>query len=161
MPSDLLQRKQSAFVLWRVANTTPPPKLILERVQAGAPLTVTSPQEFTMKLVGGFTDLWEVPVQECGLVDGAIYHYWFEVTVPSPTAGPERRVRITDPAATMVDWRLIAPPANSIGFDAYPASVVRAQGGRLVPSDAGGVIGDFAAEPAPEGPPAEEQAAGE
>jgi pullulanase len=149
MPSNLLERKRSAFVLWRVANTTPPPKLILERVQAGAPLTATGPQEFTMKLVRGFTDLWEVPVQDCGLVDGEIYHYWFEVTVLSSSAGPVRRVRITDPTAMMVDWRLVAPPASSIGFEAYPASVVRAQGGKLVPSDAGGVIGTFAGEPAP------------
>jgi pullulanase len=159
MPSNLLQRKQSAFVLWRVSNTTPPPKLILKRIQAGAPLTTIDSQDFTMKLVGGFTDLWEIPVQDCGLVDGEIYHYWFEVTVPSPstTAGPVQRVHITDPTATMVDWRLVAPPANSVGFDAYPASVVRAQGGTLVPSDAGSVIGNFADEPAPEALPTNNQ----
>jgi len=153
MPSNLLQRKQSAFVLWRVANTTPPPTLVLERMQAGAPITATSSQEFTMRLVEGFTDLWEVPASECGLVDGETYHYWFEVTVPAATPGAPRRVRITDPTATMVDWRVIAPPERSVGFDGYPASVVRAQGGRLVPSDAGGAIATFAAEPAPESLP--------
>ena len=35
-----------------------------------------------MRLVAGFTDLWEIPRAECGLVDGEMYHYWFEVTVP-------------------------------------------------------------------------------
>jgi 1,4-alpha-glucan branching enzyme len=153
MPSNLLQRRRSAFVLWRVANTTPPPTLILERVEAGAPLTATGSQEFTMRRVGGFTDLWEIPAQDCALVDGEFYHYWFEVTPPGAT----RRVRITDPIATMVDWRLIAPPASSVGFDGYPASVVRAQGGRLLPADAGDVIGTFAGAPAPETLPTNNQ----
>lgn len=157
MPTNLLQRRQSAFVLWRVANTGPPPALVLQRMQAGAPLTVTDVREITMRPVAGFTDLWEVPAQECGLVDGQIYHYWFEVTVPSPPGGPVRRVRITDPAATMVDWRVVAPRASSAGFDAYPAGVVRAQGGSLVPSDAGDAIASFDGEPAPETLPTNSQ----
>jgi pullulanase len=157
MPSNLFQRKQSAFVLWRVANTTPPPTLVLERMQSGAPITAASSKEFAMRPVAGFTDLWEIPASECGLVDGDTYHYWFEVTVPSaPTTAP-RRVRITDPTATMVDWRVIAPPERSAGFDGYPASVVRAQGGRLVPADAGGPIATFAGEPAPETLPTNNQ----
>jgi len=157
MPTNLLQRRQSAFVLWRVSNTSPPPALVLQRVQAGAPLTVTDVREITMKPVAGFTDLWEVPAQECGLVDGQIYHYWFEVTVPSPPGGPVRRVRIADPAATMVDWRVVAPRASSAGFDAYPAAVVRAQAGSLVPSDAGDAIASFDGEPAPETLPTNSQ----
>ncbi len=157
MPSNLLQRKLSAFVLWRVANTAPPPTLVLERMQAGAPITATSSRELAMRLVEGFTDLWEVPASECGLVDGETYHYWFEVTAPSATPGPARRVRITDPTATMVDWRVIAPAERSVGFDGYPASVVRAQGGRLVTSDAGGVIAPLGGEPAPESLPTNNQ----
>ena len=90
-----------------------------------------------MRLVAGFSDLWEIRASECGLVDGEIYHYWFEVTVRAAAPGIPRRIRITDPTATMVDWRVIAPPDRSLGFDGYPASVVRAQGGQLVTSDAG------------------------
>jgi hypothetical protein len=91
MPSDLLRRRQSAFVLWRLANVTPPPALILQRVQAGAPLTAISSQERPMRLVAGFSDLWEIPATECGLVDGEIYHYWFEVMVPATAPGIPRR----------------------------------------------------------------------
>ncbi len=86
-----------------------------------------------MRLVAGFTDLWEIPAAECGLVDGEIYHYWFEVTVPRRRPGHPRRVRITDPTATMVDWRVLAPAERPSASMAYPASVVRAEGGRLVP----------------------------
>jgi len=110
-----------------------------------------------MRLVAGFSDLWEIPATECGLVDGEIYHYWFEVMVPATAPGIPRRVRITDPTATMVDWRVIAPPDRSLGFDGYPASVVRAQGGQLVTSDAGNVSTTFAGEPAPESLPTNNQ----
>ena len=153
MPADLLQRRASAFVLWRVTRVTPPPTLVLERVRPGAPLEETDRREIPMRLVAGFTDLWEAPASECGLAEDAIYHYWFEVTARSAAGEPFRRVRITDPAATMVDWRVMAPP-EAAGRDGYPAGVVRFRGGRLVTSDAGGVIGGFDGEPSPETLPA-------
>ena len=77
--------------------------------------------------------------------------------VPATAPGIPRRVRITDPTATMVDWRVIAPPDRSPGFDGYPASVVRARGGQLVTSDAGNVSTTFAGEPAPESLPTNNQ----
>ena len=71
MPADLLQRRASAFVLWRVARPTPPPTLILERVRPGAPLEETGRREIPMQLVAGFTDLWEARASDCGLLKPA------------------------------------------------------------------------------------------
>jgi len=162
VPTPLLTRKQTAFVLWRVANPVPPPKLILERIAAGAPVTVTSHTEHALALVAGFTDLWEIPVAACGLIEGETYHYWFEVTVPRP--GGAVRVRITDPTATAVDWRVLAPLANSAAVDPssseivrYPAAVTSFRGGQLHATDGNGVEGSFAGEPSPSALPTNAQ----
>jgi len=150
MSADILTRKETAFVLWRVGNANPPPTLIIGQLQAGAPSTFMGEQRLPLQLAPGFTDLWEIPAANCNLVDGQIYHYWFEVSVNHPDRPANVRLRITDPLAFMVDWRLRGPRvAAPFGDDdRYPASVVRFQNGRLLPSDAGGAIGGFAGEPA-------------
>lgn len=136
-------RRQTAFVLWRVAKIDPPPKLVVVQVADGAPLVLTPMTSPELSRVEGFDDLWEIPLEACNLTEGEIYHYWFEVTSASNS-----RVCITDPLATMVDWRVLAPPAA--GFEGFPAAVIRVQGGRLVTSDVGGQIGA-----APDDPPLE------
>lgn len=124
-------------MLWRVAHTDPPPQVVIVQVTDGAPLTLAPVATRALILAKGFDDLWEVPAADCELVEGETYHYWFEVTVPSEDGSV--RVRITDPLATMVDWRVLAPPRA--GLEGYPAGVIRFRGGSLVPSDAGGDLG--------------------
>ena len=86
--------------------------------------------------------LYQGALSECGLVDGTVYHYWFEVadTNAYRPAGERRRILVTDPAATAVDWRLLAPrlPPPYGEDDRDPAAVVLFRGGRLVPCDPGG-----------------------
>ncbi len=149
MSAKLLERKQTAFVLWRVGNTNAPPALIIGQLQGGAPISFAGEQRFPLQRVPGFTDLWEIPAANCNLADGQVYHYWFEVSVSHPERSANARLRITDPAGFMVDWRLRGPRvAAPFGDDdRYPASVVKFSGGRLAPADLGGDIGTFNGEP--------------
>ena len=50
------------------------------------------------------TDLWEVAAAACSLVDGRVYHYWFEVTNANPKLPSAARILCTDPTAATVDW---------------------------------------------------------
>jgi 1,4-alpha-glucan branching enzyme len=99
-----------------------------------------------MRLASGFTDLWELPAAECGLVDGAIYYYWFEVSVSQRGGDGYYRQWITDPAAMMVDWRVLAPRTAASDSIQYPASVIKFSNGTLVvpdvPTNEGGETGD-------------------
>ncbi|HEY7167305.1 MAG TPA: alpha-amylase family glycosyl hydrolase [Candidatus Binatia bacterium] len=137
MGINLLARKESAFVLWRVGNTAQPPVLIIGQVAPGAPQQFLGEQRFTLSPVAGFSDLFEIPAASCRLSDGQIYHYWFEVSVSHPDRPASARLRITDPTAWAVDWRLrgprVLPPFND--DDRYPASVVKFAGGKLMPPD--------------------------
>jgi hypothetical protein len=133
--ADLLERRKRAFVLWRVASQNPQPRLIVVQVSDGAPLQLSPVNVPELSRVDGFDDLWELPIARSKLVDGATYHYWFEVTVPQGERS--QRVRITDPLATLVDWRVLAPAAA--GFEGFPAGVVRVQNGLLVTPDAPGL----------------------
>lgn len=143
MPADLLVRKRTAFVLWRVADTSAAPSLVLFQVRPGAPLVPSAERVVPLTQVQGFPDLWQVSAAACELSDNTTYHYWFEVSVGA------RRVRITDPTATAVDWRVVADAQHSQGFEPFPASVVRFTGGRLVAADVDGPLGSFENEPDP------------
>lgn len=88
-----------------------------------------------MTAAAGVRGLWEIAASDCGLADGDIIHYWFEVADTHP--GSARKVRCTDPAAHTVDWRLAADSGNQ------PAAVVQFSGGRLVVCDPGGEKPDF------------------
>jgi len=144
MTADLLARKETSFVLWHVGNTTPVPSLIVGQVKPGAPLTFIDKQEFPLTKVPGFPDLWEISATKCNLKDGEVYHYWFEVTVSHPDANRAgKRLRVTDPTAYMVDWRLtpfVDPPFND--DDRYPPAVIKCamEDGvaKLVATDLGG-----------------------
>jgi pullulanase len=139
----ILELRKREFVLWRVASPTPPPVLIVGRLQPGAPVGLEGEQQFALEQSVEFRDLWTIAAEDCGLVDDGVYHYWFEVTDAHPGRSGER-VRITDPLAYTVDWRLRAPqppgPAYK-GDDRYPAGVVKYSGGELVACDVGGEVG--------------------
>ena len=61
-----------------------------------------------------------------------------------------QRIRLTDPMAFMVDWRLVASRPTDSHYsedDRYPAAVIKFEQGRLVPCDAGGETGELQGEP--------------
>ena len=152
MTSNLLQRKATAFVLWRVGNPNPPPVLMIGQLQPGAPIVLLDVQRFPLLPDPEFADLWSVDAAECELADGVIYHYWFEVSVSNPNQPATARLQITDPTAWSVDWRLRGPRmAAPFGDDdRYPAAVVKFSGGQLVPADPEVGIDGFAGEPGPD-----------
>ncbi len=149
MSANLLVRKQASFVLWRVGNPSPPPKLIIGQLQPGNPVTLTGKQELVMQRVPGFTDLWEIAAADCNLADGQVYYYWFEVSVSHPERPADARLLITDPTAYTVDWRLRGPRVNPPfgDNDRYPASLIKFSGGALVAADTDGGTGNIANEP--------------
>jgi 1,4-alpha-glucan branching enzyme len=151
MAADILQRKETAFVLWRAVNGNPAPTLVIGELQEGAPITLNNVRQIPLLLVAGFTDLWQVPAANCQLVDGRLYHYWFEVSVSRPGFAANARVRITDPLAFAVDWRVLAPrlAAPFTDDDRYPAGVIRFANGKLVSPD-NNAANAFANEPSPD-----------
>lgn len=159
MTPDLLTRRQTHFVLWRPANPVPAPRLVLGEFEPGNPPTLAHQRDFPLVQDATFPDLWALPAAACGLTDGRVYHYWFEVTDTDPERQPGNRVQIADPFAFTVDWRLTAlpptlphPPYD--GDDDRPASVIGFRNGKLVPCDPGGDVPDFSADPGPEHLPA-------
>ena len=136
MDAHLLQIRHTLFALWRPHDTTIPPGLRIGRFESGEPPTLTDIREVALAPAPGHPDLWTVAASDCGLVDGEVYHYWFEVTDSSP-GGTGQRMLCTDPAAFTVDWRLTAgrlPPAGG-GEQQSPAAVIKFMDGRLVPCD--------------------------
>jgi 1,4-alpha-glucan branching enzyme len=138
--SDLLARKSTHFVLWRPRNTTPAPRLIIGRFQPGDPPAFIELPPVALRQSSAAPDLWEIPAGACGLEDGRVYHYWFEVLDSNPYLANRQLIRCTDPTAWTVDWRLLAPPlpAPYGEHDRDPAGVVKFSAGRLVPCDPGG-----------------------
>jgi len=85
----ILTRKETYFVFWRPGCNAPPPNLVIGILNMGPPPTLGSSKTIAMvpsPLNGalGATDLWEINVAACGLTDGQIYHYWFEVQTATP-----------------------------------------------------------------------------
>ena len=95
MRFDLLQRKRTHFLLWRPAVTDPPPALVIGAFRAGNPPSFERLDRFDLAPSPVSTDLWEVAAAACSLVDGRVYHYWFEVTNANPkTPSPARITRV-------------------------------------------------------------------
>src|SRR5258706_6650033 len=139
MNANLFELKKSAFLLWHPQRVYPPPKLVIGIFQPGNPPTLANRQEFALSPQPGQADLWGIAASRCGLTEGQVYHYWFEVSDSSPTRDGSR-IACTDPTAFTVDWRLLAPrlPAPHIADDQDPAGVIKFQNGKLVPCDAAG-----------------------
>ena len=139
MTPHLFGLKQSKFVLWRPANTAAAPKLIIGEFKAGNPSTLENRREFALAQQPGIIDLWGIDASACGLTDGKVYHYWFEVTDSSPFRDGSR-ILCTDPTTFTADWRLKSArlPSPYDGDDQDPAAVILFKDGKLVPCDAAG-----------------------
>ena len=139
MSANIFGLKKTNFVLWRPFDTTVVPKLVIGQLAPGNPPTLAHRQEFDLSKMPGKTDLWEVAASACGLSDGQVYHYWFEVTDSNPSRNG-RRISCTDPTAFTVDWRLRSDPlpAPYNADDRDPAAVIKFKAGKLVPCDAAG-----------------------
>jgi pullulanase len=158
LSADLLDRKQTHFVLWHAnspaaaaAAIPAAPVLVIGEFQAGNPPTLANGKRFPLAPVDGFTDLFAIAATDCGLNDGWVYHYWFETEDSDPSRTPPQRVQCTDPTAFAVDWRLLAPalPAPFTTDDRQPAAVIKYRGGQLLASDPAGEEANFSGEPSP------------
>jgi pullulanase len=136
--SDLLQRRQKSFTLWLPRPSAKPPAVVIGKFVEGAPpgvhLLPGSPFAMTEAAPG----LWELPATGCGLADGKVYHYWFEVD-DAALGQLGKRVRRTDPLATTTDWRVLGGvvPGSDDG-EPEPAGVIRFHGGQLEVCDPDG-----------------------
>ena len=99
MTADLLRRKETHFVLWRPGTTNPPPALVIGRLKPGNPPSFVEHRQFDLQPTPGFSDLWEIAADLCGLQEGSIYHYWFEVSDSDPHRAGASRIWCTDPTA--------------------------------------------------------------
>ena len=131
MEAHLFGLKKTAFILWRPRHTQVTPKLVLGQFQPGNPPTLANRREFELQQMPEHTDLWGISAGACGLTDGQVYHYWFEVTDSSPFRDG-RRILCTDPTAFTTDWRLLADrlPAPYDANDQDPAAVVKFENGQ-------------------------------
>lgn len=149
MNADIFAKREKHFVLWREASNSPSPTLVIGQLQLGAPVEFVNEQRHDLQQSGDFPDLWMIPADNCNLVDGQVYHYWFEVT-DSHSQRSGKRIRVTDPMAHTVDWRLLAPRPDGPEYsddERYPAAVAKFNQGRLIPCDAGGETGELQNEP--------------
>jgi pullulanase len=144
-PSHLLARKRTHFALWRPRHTSPPPRLVIGTLRPGNPSTFAPLAPIALRPSPDAPDLWEIAAAACGLTDGEVYHYWFEVVDSNPHLATRRAIHCTDPCAWTVDWRLLAPrlPAPYGEDDRDPAAVVKFSGGELQPCDPGGETPDW------------------
>lgn len=144
MPTDLLRRKETHFVLWRPGASELAPTLYIGSIDPESPDRLAKLREFPLHKSTDFPELWEVSAQECGLTEGQVYFYWFKVrnTDPFDSANANQVLYCTDPTATTVDRRMSAPvPPESGGVASYdPASVVLYQNSTLTPCDPQGQI---------------------
>ena len=147
MPIDLLSRKQTHFVLWRPGFSEPAPTLYIGNIQPDDPDRLQKLKEFPLKQSAEFPELWEVPAQECGLVEGQVYYYWFKVRNGDPydPANASQIMYCSDPTATTVDRRMPAPTPSEPGGAASqdPASVILYKNGKLIPCDPQGQTVDW------------------
>lgn len=139
MRPHIFELRKKAFVLWRPRLTGVPPRLVIGHFQPGNPPALGGGQSFELRRVHGHTDLWSINADACGLREGEVYHYWFELSDSSPW-GDGRRILCTDPLAYTVDWRLKSDllPAPYGEDDQDPAAVVKFEQGVLVACDPAG-----------------------
>jgi hypothetical protein len=109
--SNILDRRQTHFVLWCPTEPANAPALVIGRIRNGNPATF---QELTRQTLqraanaaGPIAGLWHLAANSLGLTDGETYHYWYEVDNTYP--GSTGRIQVTDPLASGVDYRLLAP----------------------------------------------------
>ena len=146
--TDILNRRATQFLLWSPRLQNQVPQLVIGRLRPGNPPTVEAIRKLALGPVARADGLFEIAAAACGLDDGAVYHYWFEVDDSRSALRPPARVVVTDPFATCVDWRVFPP---GVGENKQPAAVVRYLGqGKLTDSDPGGEAAVFDAADAPD-----------
>jgi pullulanase len=146
--TDLLNRRETRFVLWSPRPQTAPPLLVVGRLVPGNPPVVAEIRRIVLAPAADCDGLYEIEAAAAGLTTDTVYHYWFEVDDSRSAASPPARVSVTDPFATSVDWRVFPPAAVA---DNQPAAVIRYVGdGRLAVSDPAGESPAFAAADAPQ-----------
>jgi pullulanase len=128
--ADLLKRRTTHFTLWGPEQHSP--QLAIGAFKYGAPPSIEGLRTLDLSAVAGLTDLWHIAAADCGLQDGSVYHYWFEVDDTRPGSKPGTRVRVTDPVTSTPDWRVQEADGEQ------PASVIKFQGGQLVACDQDG-----------------------
>jgi pullulanase len=151
----LLDHRKTHFVLWRpapVAAGANPPALVIGQLDPAAnPPALTGVRTLPLQPSPLTTagDLWEIAAADCGLLDGQVYHYWFEVANADVyAASPGTRLQCTDPAAYCTDWRITSTvPAGDTADNPAAAAVIRFAGGQLVPADPQTVPQSFADQP--------------
>lgn len=144
MTPDLLRRKQTAFVLWRPGHVGVPPSLVIGQYRGGPPPPVLEGERIlVMTPLPDMPDLYQISAADCALEEGCVYHYWFEVGDTNVYGPAETPIRITDPTASSVDWRVTHPLPAPYDRDpgrptanGMPAAVVRFENNQLWPSDA-------------------------
>ncbi len=145
--ADILDRRATGFVLWCPPAQNAAPLLVIGRLVPGNPPTVAGKRRIVLDPVPDISGLFMVAAEACGLDDGAVYHYWFEVDDSRSARRPPARITVTDPFAGCVDWRIFPPGASD---NSQPAAVIRHLGqGRLGDADPGGEGAVFAAPDAP------------
>ncbi len=145
MPADLLNRKQTNFVLWRPGTLEPAPTLYIGYFQTPSLDSFENFREIPLKQSTQFPDLWELPAQACGLAEGQVYYYWFKVSDTDAYSSANQVLYCTDPTAWTIDRRCPAPvPTEKGGIASFdPASVVLYKNGQLVPCDPEGKTVDW------------------
>lgn len=144
---DILDRRARAFVLWSPRVQSQPPKLMIGQLQPGNPASVQGLRSFELARNGAVSGLWTIDAGACGLKDGQIYHYWFEVDDSRSTTQPSRRIQVSDPFACSVDWRAFPPDAKD---NSQPATVIKCIGGQLLDCDPSGDTAVFKLDPSPD-----------
>ena len=144
MLPDLLKRKQTRFVLWRPGRTDPAPMLYIGHHPHGT-AGFENFREIHLQQSPQFPELWEVPAQDCGLMEGQVYFYWFKIRDADAYDSADKTLYCTDPTAWTIDRRFPAPvPPESSGVASFqPASVVLYQNGKLIPCDPEGQTGNW------------------
>ena len=98
--ADILNRRATRFVLWSPRPQSAPPLLVIARLVPGNPPTLTDISKFPLAPAPGAAGLFEIDAAACGLQDGAVYHYWFEVDDSRSAQNAPARIAVTDPFAT-------------------------------------------------------------
>lgn len=139
MPTHLMGRKATHFVLWRPGRTTPPPKLFIGNFQghASTPFGNFRTLDLSQPDPIQFPDLWEIAADQCGLSDHTVYYYFFlcASTNVYDANAVHKTLYCTDPTATTVNRQVKFPRRNRIDKPDDPASVVLYRDGKLIPCD--------------------------
>lgn len=144
----IFKLRSSSFVLWTGTKIDYVPTLMLGKIvqeggsQGGYRFEELLSKNLSQPDPARHESLWTLAVADISAEERAkldstndVYHYWFEVTDTSPGSSGSR-VKVTDPFATAVDYRLVQDPD---GIN-QPASVIKInkEVQQLVPCDPSG-----------------------